>query len=128
MNKKHVPDTILPPLAAYSHGIEVPPSARWLYSAGAVGLMPDGTMPEGVEAQTSSTLANLMVILESADMGIEDIVKITTYVTTEEDYWPMAKARSMFFGDARPASTGIIVKALAKPDWLVEMELVAAKI
>jgi len=39
----------------------------------------------------------------------------------------MAKARSKFFGDARPASTGIIVKALAKPDWLVEIELVAAK-
>ncbi|MDG1987738.1 MAG: RidA family protein [Halieaceae bacterium] len=127
MNKKHVPESILPPLAAYSHGIEIPPNARVLFTAGEVGLLPDGTMPEGVEAQTISTLNNLMAILESADMGMEDIVKVTTYVTKEEDFWPMAKARSEFFGDARPASTGIIVKALAKPDWLVEIEMVAAK-
>ena len=127
MNKKHVPESILPPLAAYSHGIEIPPNARVLFTAGEIGLLPDGTMPEGVEAQTISTLNNLMAILESADMGMEDIVKVTTYVTKEEDFWPMAKARSEFFGDARPASTGIIVKALAKPDWLVEIEMVAAK-
>lgn len=127
MNKKHVPTTILAPLAAYSHGIEIPPNSRVLFTAGEVGLLPDGAMPEGVEAQTHSTLTNLMAILESAGMGIEDVVKVTTYVTNEDDFWPMAKARSKFFGDARPASTGIIVKALAKPDWLVEIELVAAK-
>ena len=55
MNKKHVPDTIAPPVAAYSHGIEVPPNARVLYSAGQVGILPDGTTPEGIEAQTEAT-------------------------------------------------------------------------
>jgi enamine deaminase RidA (YjgF/YER057c/UK114 family) len=127
MNKKHVPDSILPPLAAYSHGVEIAPNSRILFTAGEVGHLPDGKMPEGVEAQTRSTLNNLMAILESANMGLEDIVKLTTYVTREEDFWPMAKVRSEFFGDARPASTGVVVKALAKPDWLVEMEIVAAK-
>ena len=127
MNKKHVPDTIAAPVAAYSHGIEVPPNSRVLYTAGQVGILPDGTTPEGVEAQTEATWANLMAILESAGMGVEDIVKVTTYVTREEDFWPMAKARSRFFGDERPASTGIVVKALAKPEWLVEVDLVAAK-
>ena len=92
-----------------------------------MGILPDGTTPEGVEAQTEATWANLMAILESAGMGVEDIVKVTTYVTREEDFWPMAKARSRFFGDERPASTGIVVKALAKPEWLVEVDLVAAK-
>ena len=55
MNKKHVPDTIAAPVAAYSHGIEVPPNARVLYSAGQVGILPDGTTPEGIEAQTEAT-------------------------------------------------------------------------
>ena len=50
MNKKHVPDTIAPPVAAYSHGIEIPPNARVLHTAGQVGILPDGTTPEGVEA------------------------------------------------------------------------------
>ena len=127
MNKKHVPDTIAPPLAAYSHGIEVPPNARVLHTAGQVGILPDGTTPEGVEAQTEATWVNLMAILESAGMGIDDVVKVTTYVTNEEDFWPMAKVRARFFGDARPASTGIVVKALAKQEWLVEVDLVAAK-
>lgn len=127
MNKKHVPETIAAPVAAYSHGVEVPPNSRVLYTAGQVGILPDGTTPEGVEAQTEATWANLMAILESASMGVEDIVKVTTYVTREEDFWPMAKARSRFFGDERPASTGIVVKALAKPEWLVEVDLVAAK-
>ena len=68
-----------------------------------------------------------MAILESAGMGIDDVVKVTTYVTNVEDFWPMAKVRARFFGDARPASTGIVVKALAKPEWLVEVDLVAAK-
>ena len=127
MNKKHVPDTIAPPLAAYSHGIEVPPNARVLHTAGQVGILPDGTTPEGIEAQTEATWVNLMAILESAGMGIDDVVKVTTYVTDVEDFWPMAKVRARFFGDARPASTGIVVKALAKPEWLVEVDLVAAK-
>ena len=127
MNKKHVPDTIAPPVAAYSHGVEVPPNSRVLYTAGQIGNLPDGTVPEGIEAQTEATWTNLLAILESAGMGIDDIVKVTTYVTSEEDFWPMAQARSKIFGDARPASTGIVVKALAKPEWLVEVELVAAK-
>lgn len=127
MNKKHVPDTIAPPLAAYSHGIEIPPNARVLHTAGQVGILPDGATPEGVEAQTEATWVNLMAILESAGMGIDDVVKVTTYVTNVEDFWPMAKVRARFFGDARPASTGIVVKALAKPEWLVEVDLVAAK-
>ena len=127
MNKKHVPDTIAPPLAAYSHGIEIAPNARVLHTAGQVGILPDGTTPEGIEAQTEATWANLMAILESAGMGIDDVVKVTTYVTSEDDFWPMAQVRARFFGDARPASTGIVVKALAKQEWLVEVELVAAK-
>ena len=127
MNKKHVPDTIAAPLAAYSHGIEIAPNARVLHTAGQVGILPDGTTPEGIEAQTEATWANLMAILESAGMGIDDVVKVTTYVTNEEDFWPMAKVRARFFGDARPASTGIVVKALAKQEWLVEVDLVAAK-
>ena len=127
MNKKHVPDTIAPPLAAYSHGIEIAPNARVLHTAGQVGILPDGTTPEGIEAQTEATWVNLMAILESAGMGIDDVVKVTTYVTNEDDFWPMAKVRARFFGDARPASTGIVVKALAKQEWLVEVDLVAAK-
>jgi enamine deaminase RidA (YjgF/YER057c/UK114 family) len=127
VNKKHVPDTIAAPIAAYSHGVEIPANARILHTAGQVGLRTDGTTPEGVTAQTEVVWTNLVAILASAGMGIEDVVKVVTYVINEDDFWPMAQARAKFLGDARPASTGVIVKALAKPDWLVEVEVIAAK-
>ena len=127
MNKKHVPDTIAAPVAAYSHGVEIPANSRILLTAGQVGLRPDGTTPAGIAAQTEAVWTNLVAILASAGMGIEDVVKVVTYVVNEDDFWPMAQARAKFLGDARPASTGIIVKALAKPEWVVEVELIAAK-
>jgi len=127
MNKKHVPDTIAAPIAAYSHGVEIPANARILHTAGQVGLRTDGTTPKDITAQTEVVWTNLVAILASAGMGIEDVVKVVTYVINEDDFWPMAQARAKFLGDARPASTGVIVKALAKPDWLVEVELIAAK-
>ncbi len=127
MNKRHVPDTIAAPIAAYSHGVEIPANARILHTAGQVGLRTDGTTPEGITAQTEVVWTNLVAILASAGMGIEDVVKVVTYVISEDDFWPMAQARAKFLGDARPASTGVIVKALAKPDWLVEVEVIAAK-
>ena len=49
---KHLnPATIAKPAGRYSHLVEVPPGARWLYVAGQVGIKPDGTMLQGFEAQ-----------------------------------------------------------------------------
>tara|TARA_B100001123_G_scaffold401013_1_gene487325 strand:+ start:240 stop:626 length:387 start_codon:yes stop_codon:yes gene_type:complete len=127
MNTRHVPGNIAPPIAAYSHGVEIPPGARILHTAGEIGIAPDGTTPDGVEAQTEVVWNNLTAILESANMGIDDVVKVVTYITREEDFLPMATTRAKFLGDSRPASTAVVVKALAKPEWLVEVELIAAK-
>ena len=58
--------------------------------------------------------------------SIGDLVKITTYLVRPEDVAAAGAARAKHFGDARPGSATIIVKALVRPEWLIEIEAVAA--
>ena len=121
------PDTIAPPASTYSHAIEIPPNARWLYISGQVGVMPDGTMAEGPEAQLEWTWRNLVAILEAADMTVRDLVRINGYLL-DAAYVPIFReSRVPFLGDWRPCATVSVVPRLASPDWLVEIEAVAAK-
>jgi 2-iminobutanoate/2-iminopropanoate deaminase len=127
MNKRHNPKSIAAPIGTYSHGIETPPNARWLHVAGQTGLRPDGTTPEGIEAQTEAVWTSIVAILKEARMVPTDIVKINTYITRAEYFPGMAKIRAKYLGDHRPASTAIICTALARPEFIVEVEAIAAK-
>ncbi|MBT5038982.1 MAG: RidA family protein, partial [Rhodospirillaceae bacterium] len=65
--------------------------------------------------------------LDEGGMGVDDVVKINGYVVGAENFPAYAAGRKKVMGDARPASTAIIVPALAMPKWLVEIEVIAAK-
>ena len=125
--KLYVPDTIAPPAAHYVHGIEVPANARWLYTAGQVGLTPDGVMPDGFEAQSHQIWKNTIEILKAANMGVEDIVKLVVYARDAGDVKYLSAIRKEYMGDHIPTSTFIGDIVLANPAWLVEMETIAAK-
>ena len=60
-------------------------------------------------------------------MEISDLVKITTYLRNAQDVSGAADARARFLGDARPASFTGIIEGFVKPDWLIEIEAVAAQ-
>ena len=113
--------------STYSHGIEVPANARWLYVSGQVGSARDGKARDGIEAQSDQAWENLKAVLASAGMSMADVVKITTYLVNEAHIDGYRKGRAKHLADFRPASTLIVVKRLAHPDWLVEVEAVAAK-
>ena len=125
--KVYNPRTIADPAGTYSHGIEVPPNARWLHIAGQVGTRKDGTGPPSVEEQSEIAWQNIVAILAAADMKVTDIVKIQQFVLSLEDFPKYAATRAKFLGSHRSASTAVVVKALVRPDWLVEVEAVAAK-
>lgn len=127
MHRIHNPGAVAKPAGSYSHGIEVAPNARWLHIAGQVGVAPDGTIRQGVEAQTEQVWANIRNILAAAGMGMEDLVKITVLLTDAANIGPMRVVRDRALGSVRPASTLMIVAGLASPDYLVEIEAVAAK-
>ena len=125
--KFYDPKTIAAPGATYHHSVEIPPGARILYISGQIAVKPDGSTPDGIEAQSEVVWQNIKAILEDAGMGIENLVKINSYVTLPENFAPYAAIRGKHLNGHRPASTSAVVLALAGPKWLVEVEAVAAK-
>jgi len=66
-------------------------------------------------------------VLARAGMSVHDVVKVTQYLRREDDIPAYAKVRARFLGDARPASMLLVVAALVRPEFLVEIEVCAAK-
>jgi 2-iminobutanoate/2-iminopropanoate deaminase len=126
MLKRHNPKAVAPPFSRYSHGLEVPGDARWLHISGQVGVAPEGKVADGAEAQIEQAWRNVLSVLEAAGMGPRDLVKVTTFLINRADL-PTARAvRDRMLQGAAPASTLLFVAGLASPDWLVEIEAIAA--
>ncbi|WP_052711178.1 RidA family protein [Pseudofrankia sp. DC12] len=123
------PDGMAPPAARYAHAVLVENANRWLHTSGAVPVAPDGSVPDGVPAQASQVWINIGTLLAEADMTVEDIVSITTYLVATAGTPALAQAmaaRDEFLGGRRVASTLVTVPALAQPSWLLEIAVVAA--
>ncbi len=126
--KTHNPDNVPSPVSAYSHGIEIPPGARWLTVSGQVGIDLDGSLPPDAASQSTIIWRNIERILKSAGMGISDIVRMTAYLVDEEDLAAYGAARTQALGEHRPASTLVYVKGLVRPEMKVEVEVQAAHV
>jgi len=126
LEKLNPPDSVRPFNDVYHHVVVIPPNARIAHVAGQVGLDPSGQLPATREAEADQAWANVMAALRAAGMGRENIVKITAYLVDAEDYPAFAAARTKAIGDARPASTALLVKQLLKPEWGFEIEAIAA--
>ncbi len=61
-------------------------------------------------------------------MTVANIAKVTQYLTRPEDIGAYAHVRAHFLGSARPASMLVVVSQLVRPEFLVEVEIVAAKV
>ncbi len=127
MNRASNPPTVAGPIGAYSHSVEIPPHSRILYISGQVGIGPDGLLKEGAEAQTEQVCRNIVAILEANGMGLADLVKVNSYIINPGDLGAFRAARTRVFGDAKPASTLAVIQALAGPQYLVEIEAIAAQ-
>ena len=126
MLAKHNPNTIAAAFSNYSLGVEAPAQARWLHVSGQVGVTPDGSLAQGPEAQLETAFRNILAILNSAGMGPHDLVKVTVFLTRAEDVGLYRQVRDRMLAGATPASTLLIISALANPGWLVEIEAIAA--
>lgn len=127
MNRANNPSTVAPPIGAYSHSVEIPPGSRILYISGQVGIGPDGLLKEGCEAQTEQVCRNIIAILEANGMSLKDLVKVNSYIINPSDLAAFRAARTRVFGDAKPSSTLAVIQALAGPQYLVEIEAIAAQ-
>jgi enamine deaminase RidA (YjgF/YER057c/UK114 family) len=120
------PTDIHPPFSAYSNGVEVPHGQKLVFSSGQLGIAADGSVPASAAEQTELCFDNIAAILAAAGLGLEHIVRINAYVTAREHLRPYMDVRNKRFSPPFPASTLMIVAGLARPEFVVEVEVVAA--
>jgi enamine deaminase RidA (YjgF/YER057c/UK114 family) len=120
------PAAIRPPFGRYSHAIELPPGARLVVCSGQLGIAPDGAVPATIEEQAERCFANIAAILGEAELGLSDIVRINAYVTAREHMKGYMAVRDRHVSDPPPASTLMIVAGFTRPEFLVEVEAIAA--
>ena len=118
------PPGVHTPQANYSHVTKV---GNTLFVSGQLPLAQDGTVV-GVgdaEAQAEQCYRNIKAIVEHCGGTLDDVVKITQYITDLE-YRPLvSRPRDRYLGTPGPASTLVVIKGLAIPECLVEIEAVA---
>lgn len=114
-------------IGTYSDCIEASPNQRWLFTSGTPGMDAAGELPADITAQAELAWGHILAMLDRAGMAVGDLVKITQYLTRAEDIPAYAKVRARMLGDARPASMMLVVAALPRPDFLLEIEAVAAR-
>jgi len=113
-------------IGRYSDAVETAQGLRWLHTSGTPGVADDGTLPEGIEAQSRLAWKYILAALAEAKMTTADLVKVTTSLTSAKDIAAYAKVRGEILGDVRPAFMLQIVTQLIKPEVLVEVEIIAA--
>ena len=129
MAKREIRSSSLPaPMrrGAYSSGVEAP-AGRTVYVSGQVSLDADGdVVGEGdVGLQTETVLEHVKTVVEEAGGGMEDIVKVTVFITDMGLYDEIHEARRRYFREPYPASSMVEVSALIDPRLLIEIEAVA---
>lgn len=120
------PDGVAPPARHYVHAMSVPAGYRVLSLSGQVGTLPDGAIPDGVEAHTEAAWSNVVKCLEANGMGVENIVKVVQYATDPRWRDAHMAIRDRFLGKHKPTSTLVFVSGLAQPEMLVEVDVWAA--
>lgn len=114
----------VPPMPTYSQGM-VATGSRTLYVSGqvAVGL----EAADGIAAQTEAAFENLRLVLSAAAMTMADVAKLTIYLTGHQDLPGFMAVASPRLPSPPPAITLVVVKALAAPQYLVEVEAIAVR-
>ena len=126
MNRSIDPDSIAPPAANYAHAVLSEQLSRWLYTSGVVPTSPDGSVPTDIGDQADVVWSNIAALLDEAGMLPTDVVSVTTYAVAGEPLGEVMAARDRFLDGHRAASTLVTVPALARPEWKMEIAIVAA--
>ena len=121
------PIGVHPPLGAYTHAIAVPAGAQTLYVSGQVGVRPDGSIGGDMIDQAEQAFRNLGIILSANGFGFGDLVKLTTYIVQGQSAAKVLAVRRSYLGTHRPTAAAVYVSGLFAPEWLVEIEAVAAR-
>lgn len=121
------PDDIAKPASNYAQGVLHGAGAERLVISGQVGVRPDGSIEQGLEAQMNRAWSNLFGVLKAAGFEKRHLVKITIFVTEPGAVAVSRSVRDRMLEGHVCASTYLQVAGLASPDFLVEIEAEAVK-
>ena len=122
------PASVAPPLGRYSHVVEVPAGCGLVFVSGQVPVAPDGTIADSLAEQADRVYANLVAVLAAKGIPPSNIVKLQTFVTADDPYGVVRRAREKYLGEHRPASTAVEVKRLVDPRWKIEIDAIALSV
>ena len=114
-----------PPHPAYSQGMQARSGGGMLFVSGQVGSAADGSVPPTVGEQAKLAVANLYAVLAEAGMTAANLAKVTIYLTDGAHLQEFYGAVIGTLPSPPPATTLLIVKGLADPALLVEIEAIA---
>ena len=125
--KRTNPPTLSTP-TGYTHIVEVNGPGKTVYISGQIALDKDGkVVGEGdMKAQAEQVFKNLQAALTAAGATFADVVKMNTYITDMDKAPAVREVRARYFGTTTPASTLVQVVRLARPEFLLEIEVTAA--
>lgn len=115
-------------IGPYSQAIEAKTAnSSFVFASGQIPINPaDGTIPEGIKAQTAQSLANVKAILAEAGLTLENVVKTTVFLAEMGDFAAMNEVYAQAFSAPYPARSAVAVKELPK-QVLVEIEVIAIR-
>jgi 2-iminobutanoate/2-iminopropanoate deaminase len=121
----HVLDKGPAMVAPYSHAVEVD---GWVFVTGQMPIAADGTIPEGIEAQTRVVLENLKSVLERVGSNLREVVSARVFLTDFQAHYERMNAIYATYFDAGrfPARTCVGVTGLAR-GCLVEIDFIARR-
>lgn len=98
-----------------------------MFISGQAGAGDDGKIVDGgFRAQGEQAFANLRRALEAGGSSLDDVVKVTIFVTDMGDFKEVVELRRKFFSAPYPADTIAEIKALYDPKAMIEIEAIAA--
>lgn len=123
--KKVIATTAAPgAIGPYSQAID---TGTFVYASGQIPINPaDGTIPEGITAQTRQSLANVQAILAEAGLSVDNVVKTTVFLADMNDFAAMNEVYGSVFTEPYPARSAVAVRTLPK-NVLVEVEVIALR-
>lgn len=120
------PTGIAAPTSHYSHAFYIEPGAALMTLAGQLGERPDGSCPESVVEQSEQAWQNVLAILAEKDFGISNVAKVTSYIVGEENIDGYVQVHHRVVGAHMPPWTLVVVPALGRPHYKVEVDVTAA--
>ncbi|MCD6073583.1 MAG: enamine deaminase RidA [Rhodospirillales bacterium] len=127
MVKRYDIDGINPTGGRFSQVGEIGPNARLFYLAGQTAGRPDGTFAADFKGQAEQVYKNIADVLKGCGLSTANIVKTTTYLLNPDDLTVWRDAQKQALGDIKPASTLLFISRLARPEYLIEVDVIAAK-